>query len=240
MTLPDYERPFEPADFRGYFKWTKILSKKLKGNHLYHACHRKELQEIIDKNELTLRSSWSIKLPEHGLRAVPGVWCGLNYFFKGNHYGCFLIQFSLSVLEGKQFIAFRRGGQSKRNRYFFVQYEAMIPIYSFKGDVWRRVNPEVYFQKNKDETLRLKDRAIYEVVLTSRVSLDESVSISGVNHEKCIPVKCNGSSKGHSRKVVRQIAKKMLKKDIFDMGLIKNIIKKYPDIKGETLTITIE
>jgi len=131
MTLSDYQRPFDPIDFRGYFTWSKKLSKKLNGEYLYHACHWDELKNIIKKNSLPLRSRWAIDLPEHGVCAVPGVWCGLNYFYNRNHYGPFLIRFPLSVLEGKQFIAFRRGDKSERHRYFFVQYDAKIPIYSF-------------------------------------------------------------------------------------------------------------
>ncbi len=240
MTLPNYKRPFDPGDFRGYFKWTKVLTKKLKGNFLYHACHREDLTEILDKNELTLRSSWSIKLPEHGLCKVPGVWSDLNYYVNGNHYGPFLIQFPLSVLDGKQFMAFRRGGQYERNRYFFVQYEAMIPIYSFKGNVWRRVNSEVYFDSGGDKNLQLKNRAIYDIILTIPVSLAKAISMYGVKHSNCIPNKCEGTSVLKSRKIMRRIAKKDFKNKIYEVGIIEDLIEKYPDIEGETIKVTIE
>ncbi len=97
-----------------------------------------------------------------------------------------------------------------------------------------------YFQKNNAKTLQLKESAIYDIVLTNHVSLDESVSISGVNHETCIPGKCDGKSIVDSRKFIIQIAKERLEKDICDTGLIKKAIKKYPDIEGETLEIAIE
>ena len=243
MTSPDYKRPFDPADFRGYFTWTKKLSKKLAGEFLYHACYYSELTEIIEKNKLSLRSSWAIDLPEHGICDVPGVWCGLNYFVNGNHYGPFLIQFPLSVLEGKQFIAFRRGVKTERNRYFFVQYDSMIPIYSFKGDIWRQVNAEAYFAKNNNSTISKKIGGIggiYDIVLTSQVKLNNSVSISSVDHKKCIPGKCNGVRRIKSRKKLRELAKKIVEKELLDSDIIEKAIKKYPDIEGEILEITIE
>ena len=240
MKSPDYQRPFEPKDFRGYFKWTKVMSKKLKNNFLYHACHKDELEDIINGNELTLRSSWSIKLPEHGFCEIPGVWSGLNYFVNGNFYGPFVIKFPLSVLEGKQFIAFLRGARAERNRYFFVQYDAMIPIYSFKGNIWRRVNSDVYFDEDDGKTLQLKPGAIYDIVLTSTVPFSAAMSLSGEKHNKCIPGKCDGLSVVRSRKIMRRIAKGILKKNIIDLGVIKNFINKYPDIEGETIEIEIK
>jgi len=240
MTLPDYKRPFDPDDFRGYFKWTKKLSRKLNGEFLYHACHYSELKEIIDKNKLSLRSSWAIDLPEHGLCDVPGVWCGLNYFANKNHYGPFIIKFPLSVLEGNQFIAFKRGGRTERHRYFFVQYNAMIPIYSFKGNIWREVKAEAYFNENKDKTLSKKIGGIYDIVLTNQIAFDEHVSISSVAHLKCIPKKCNGVSMYKSRKKLRKLARELVKKELLDTNIIEKAIKKYPDLEGDTLEITIE
>ena len=240
MTLPDYKRPFDPGDFRGYFTWTKRLSRKLDGEYLYHACHFEELKKIIKRNSLSLRSSWAIDLPEHGICDVPGVWCGLNYFYNGNHYGPFLVRFPLAVLEGKQFIAFRRGGRSERHRYFFVQYDAKIPIYSFKGDIWRAVNPEAYFAKNGDDCLSKKIGGIYDIVLTNRISLDDSATISAVDHDKCIPGKCNGSRRLKSRKKLRMLAKEILKNDLLDSDIIEKSIRKFPDLEGESLEIMIE
>lgn len=240
MTLPNYKRPFEPEDFRGYFKWTEVLSRKLKNNFLYHACHEDELKDILDRGELTLRSNWSINLPEHGFCKMPGVWCGLNSFINGNYYGPFLIKFPLSVLQGKQFIAFRRGGRAERKRYFFVQYDAMIPIYSFKGDVWRRVNSESYFDNDDDKILHLKNSAIYDIVLTSLISLRKAISICGVKHDKCVSNKCSGISSVKSRRTMREIAKEIFKNEIINTGIINSFIEKYPDIEGETIEIAIE
>lgn len=240
MTLPDYKRPFNPADFRGYFKWTKEFSRKLDGEFLYHACHYSELTKIIGKNKLPLRSSWAIDLPEHGIVDVPGVWCGLNFFVSGNHYGPFLIKFPLSVLEGKQFIAFRRGGRLERHRYFFVQYDAMIPIYSFKGDVWRTVNAEAYFAKNNDNTLSKKIGGIYDIILTSQIPLDDSVSISAVDHDKCIAGKCSGARRVQSRKKLRELAMELVREELLQTDIIERAKHKFPDLEGETLDISIE
>lgn len=240
MTLPDYQRPFAPSDFRGYFTWSKKLSDKLAGEYLFHACHFEELEKIIQRNRLSLRSSWSIDLPEHGVCDVPGVWCGLNYFYNGNHYGPFLIRSPLSVLEGKQFISFRRGGKSERHRHFFVQYDAKIPIYSFKGDIWRSVNPEAYFSKQDDGSLSKKIGGIYDIVLTDRISLNSSVTITAVDHDKCIPGKCKGARRLASRKKLREFAKEILKEKLLDSDIIHKYIQKFPDIEGETLEIMIE
>ncbi len=57
----DYKKPFCTEDFRGYFKWTKVLSRRLQ-SHLYHACHRDELIKIIEDEALVLRSKWSLNL----------------------------------------------------------------------------------------------------------------------------------------------------------------------------------
>ena len=240
MTLPDYQRPFDPSDFRGYFTWTKSLSKKLDGEYLYHACHFEELEKIIKRSSIALRSKWEIDLPEHGICEVPGVWCGLNYFYKFNHYGPFLIRFPLSVLEGKQFIAFRRGGKSDRHRYFFVQYDANIPIYSFKGDIWRSVKPESYFAEGNDSRLSKKVGGIYDIVLTSRISIEGLVNISTVDHNKCIPGKCNGSRRLESRKKLRKLAKDFLRNDLLDSVIIQKYINKFLDLEGESLEIIIE
>ena len=144
------------------------------------------------------------------------------------------------MLEGKQFIAFRRGGKAERHRYFFVQYDAMIPIYSFKGNIWREVNAESYFTENKDKTLSKKIGGIYDIVLTAQIFLDEHVSISSVDHDKCIPGKCSGARRAKSRKKLRELAKELVKKELLDSDIIAKAIKKYPDIEGEILEITIE
>lgn len=240
MVLPDYQKPFDPDDFRGYFQWKKNLTRKLPEEALYHACHFSELKKIIKKNKLSLRSSWSIDLPEHGVCEVPGVWCGLNFFIDGNYYGPFLIEFSLSVLEGKQFMAFRRGRETERLRYFFVQYDSMIPTFSYKGKKWRRVKAEKYFDENINNSIEKKSGAIYDILLTTPISLDDNVSISSVNHPKCISGKCNGVSRKKSQKKLIKLATKLVKKELYDTDIIEKAIVKYPDIEGEIIDLELE
>ena len=73
MSEPDYKRPFDQEDFRGYIKWTQKFTQQYAGDHLYHACHEEELRQILDEGELGLRSQWSMQLPNHGLWHAPGV-----------------------------------------------------------------------------------------------------------------------------------------------------------------------
>lgn len=235
MTEPDYKRHFDVCDFRGYFKWTRKLTRKLGGN-LYHACHEDELVDILDNDSLVLRSQWSLKLPSHGVCEVPGVWTGLNYFNTGNHYGPFLIEFPLSVLNGKSFIAFRR--KTGRHRYFFVQYESRIPIYSFKGKSWRKVNSEFYFDSSTKNSLTLRNNAIYDIILTNEIPL-KKVEIIPVRHPKCIPSKCNGMSKSETRKALRKIALRHIRDEINYDEVMKPYTKKFPDITGANLELKL-
>lgn len=46
-------------------------------DHLYHACHKKDLVDILKNKRLVLRSHWFLKLPLHGRCEIPGVWTGL-------------------------------------------------------------------------------------------------------------------------------------------------------------------
>jgi len=235
MTEPDYKRRFDVSDFRGHFRWTKKMTKDL-GGYLYHACHKDELIEILKNDSLVLRSHWSLKLPTHGVCKVPGVWTGLNYFVHGNHYGPFLIKFPLSVLNGKSFIAFRRKGD--RHRYFFVQYEARIPIYSFKGDSWRKVNSKVYFDTSTNNSLSLKESAIYDVILTTEIPL-RKIEVAPVNHPKCIPGKCSGISRVKARKMLEKIALRYVREEIYNEGFLDDYIKIFPDIDGLTLELEL-
>lgn len=238
MKEPSYKRPFSPRDFRGYFKWTKVLTESLSAN-LYHACHREELEDILKKGTLQLRSRWSIRLPEHGLCEVPGVWTGLNYFRNGNRYGPFLIEFPLGVLNGRRFMAFRRK-DSDRNRYFFVQYEALIPIFSFKGEVWRRVWPKAYFDKNKKGLFSCKPGAIYDIVLTQTVSFHQARSVKAVLHPSCIPRKCHGLRLRHGREQMIDIAIDEFSSHLEENGILRQMIRKFPDLEGETVEVTME
>lgn len=233
MTEPDYKRRFDVSDFRGHFRWTKKMSKQL-GGHIYHACHASELKEILKRNSLPLRSNWSLKLPTHGVCKVPGVWTGLNYFVHGNHYGPFLIKFPINVLEGKSFIAFRRKGE--RYRYFFVQYEARIPIYSFKGNSWRKVKIDAYFDSSEN-TLNLKERAIYDLILTTEIPL-ENIEIVAANHPKCISEKCNGMTKVKAKRRLEKIALRYVRNEIYQKGTLDKYINMFPDIEG--LNIELE
>ena len=238
MTEPAYKRPFSPDDFRGYFTWTKKFSKSLNAD-LYHACHEDELLDILDEGFLLLRSKWSIDLPEHGVCAVPGVWTGLNYFNAGNHYGPFLIKFPIEVLTGRRFMAFRRV-DTDRNRYFFVQYEARIPIFSFDGNVWKSIKPNGYFsQSGKEDEYNLKRGAIYDIVLTEELPFRKAISVSATSHPHCISGKCPGMSPGKAEKRMIKIATDEFKWHLKDQGLIEKMVNKYPDMKGETVEIKL-
>ena len=123
------------------------------------------LHPILKKDELGLRGSWSLHLPQHGLWKAPGVWTGLNYYVNGNHYGPFVLEFPLSILNGKHFMVFRR--TTGRQRHFFVQYEAHIPIYSFGTTLWRSVNPFHYFEN-------AGVGAIWDIILTEPIPIDDA------------------------------------------------------------------
>lgn len=237
MQEPSYRRPFSPDDFRGYFTWGKDLSDSLSAG-LYHACYEDDLTIVLEKERLPLRSKWAIKLPEHGCCEVPGVWTGLNYFHSGNKYGPFLIKFPLSVLNSRKFMAFRRDGID-RNRYFFVQYEALIPIFSFEGKLWREVNPRSYFDKNNGKRLSLKRGAIYDLVLTQNLSLGEVDSIRAVSHPSCIPVKCSGLTGHLARQLLVKIAAQSFHRMLKRNGILKRMVEMFPDIEDETIEIII-
>ncbi len=203
MAEPDYKRPFEQGDFRGYFKWTQKLTDQL-GGGLYHACHEKGLRSILEEGELGLRSKWSLRLPKHGAWSAPGTWVGLNYFHNGNYYGPFLLRFPLRAINDRHFMVFRRQGDD-RNRYFFVQYEARIPVFSFGKQVWRNVTPAAYFRNGNGEDLAMKPGAIYDIVITQPIGL-KGVSIDAVDHPWCIAKICNGMNLNRSRRRLADVA----------------------------------
>jgi hypothetical protein len=231
---PDYKRPFSTKDFRGYFTWKKSLSKKLSCK-LYHACHLDELKEISGDEQLGLRSKWSLDLPVHGLYSAPGTWTGLNYFNRGNHYGPFQISFPISVLNGRSFMVFRRKG-SDRHRHFFVQYEAKIPIYSFKDKIWRNVKAASYFRENGGKSLSLKVGGIYDIIITEPISLKKA-TITGINHPRCIPGKCKGLTSAESKEIVKTLAKKRFKKYLKNTSFYENFIELFPDLEGERIRL---
>ena len=225
--LPDYKRPFAAEDFRGYFRWSQALTKRQSDSKLYHACHRNELETILDDGELGLRSEWSLRLPQHGLWTVPGVWTGLNYYVNGNKYGPFVIEFPLSVLDGKQFMVFRRIGG--RHRHFFVQYETLIPIYSFEEELWRRVDPNYYF-KNAGVG------AIWDIVLTQPIPIDD-VTVTPVEHPSCIPNKCRGTTQGTNRRALKEVATAELMKLLEGSSDYRHFSARFPVAEGLTIEL---
>ncbi len=195
-TLPDWQRPFENDDFRGFFTWDTELTARL-GPQFFHACHADEAKTVLEDGRLQLRSHFKVNHPSYGLCAAPGVWCGLNYFHHGNHYGPLIWKFPLRRLDGRTFMVFRR--TTERKRYFFVQYEAHIPIFNRAGDPTRRVQPRGFFD-SRGEQLSLKTGAIYDLVLTAPVKL-AGAALEGVNHSSCISKKCRGASRPEARKM---------------------------------------
>lgn len=232
MELPDYKRAFDQPDFRGYFRWTRKLSRAL-GGSLYHACHEDELKEILDNGELDLRSEWSLKLPKHGQWSPPGVWVGLNYFHKGNYYGPILLEFPITVLDGRHFMVFQRKGD--RQRTFFVQYEARIPIYSFGKELWRKVNPQHYFDM-VDKKASKKPGAIYDIVLTQPLSLDEYTA-RAVDHPMCISEKCGGTSLAKNEKTLLQVAKREAQYLLSESGEVRNLLNRFPCLEDKIVTL---
>ncbi|REK69426.1 hypothetical protein [Paenibacillus paeoniae] len=235
--LPDYKRPFEQKDYRGHFIWTKQLCKKLGVNSFYHACHQEELEEILNTGELNLRSKWGIELPIGSWQA-PGVWVGLNDYYN-NHYGPFRIKFRLEELIGKSFIAFRRSGD--KSRYFFVQYEAQIPIFIKNGSqqMLNKITPKSYFEE-LDGVYCLKTDAVYDIILTNPISIHRAV-IEPVTHQnKCIPQKCLGqTTKVQARRTLIEIAKNELNDRIRESVFIERFIKQFPDMEGRKAEIEL-
>ncbi len=228
MKTPDYKKPFKQSDFRGYCRWSNKLSSLL-GGHLYHACHREELETILGDQELKLRSQWSLKLPKHGLWDAPGIWTGLNYFHRGNYYGPFLISLPLAVLNGRHFMVFRREGDD-RNRYFFVQYEARIPIYSFEKTLWRSVKPTSYFQ-SVDDGYAMKPGAIYDIVLTEPMGIDD-VKIEAVEHPYCISKQCSGLTRSDGQEILQEIAKEEFFNWLKGNRGYARLFNRFPDLDG--------
>jgi hypothetical protein len=235
MPAPDYQRPFSHEDFRGYFQWTEELTNALVGVKLYHACHKKTLLKALDQCYLDLRSEWSIDLPEHGVCSVPGTWTGLNFYHRGNKYGPFLIQFPLSMLNGKQFIVFRRT-DAMRHRHFFVQYEARIPIYSFKGEEWRTVDPKTYFEEDIVDGLNMKNHSIYDILVTQRLPLGEAI-ISAVAHPDCISKKCSGSSLEENQDELSHIGRSEIERHLANSDFYQALIRRFPDAVGKSITV---
>ncbi|SRR6266705_2479318 len=204
-TLPDYKRAFTQADYRGY-----LLLKDCNGTgwgKLFHACHLHEFERILRAGALPLRSRWELIHPEAGEWNGPCLWCGLNFFQgdDGNRYGPILFEFPLEVLEGQRLLVFRR--VSERYRYFFIQYREEIPPLRRGGKVWHPLKQSAYFD-TVDGGYGLKGSAIYDVVLTGEIPLDEHVRITAVHHSRCIstPGTCGNIPSHRTHKAILEIA----------------------------------
>jgi len=229
MPDPDYKRPFHAEDFRGYFKWTSSLCKAL-DQPLYHACHEDELRDFLEQSEIGLRSKWSLVHPEFKDLTCRGTWCGLNYFNAGNRYGPIVIEIPLAVLIGRTFMVFRR--KADRVRYFFVQHEGDIPVFAYKGNARRRVRARSYFEEDvEDGSLFLKRGAIYDIVVTTPVSLECAV-ITAVSHPACIPRKCRGISRAKSLSLVRKIGQEQLFSMLKSDTSYVRLIRRFPTLGG--------
>jgi hypothetical protein len=99
-SLPDCRRPFQNDDFRGFLTWGSDLTARI-GGRFYHACHEDEAKTTLDEGFLGLRSMYYITHPFYGRCDAPCVWCGLNYFHKGNLFGPVLLSFPLKRLAGR-------------------------------------------------------------------------------------------------------------------------------------------
>ncbi|MGO8690144.1 MAG: hypothetical protein ACLQLG_10955 [Thermoguttaceae bacterium] len=185
------------------------------------------METILEDRELGLRSKWSLQLPQHGLWSVPGVWTGLNYYSDGNRYGPFVIEFPLSVLSGRQFMVFRR--TSGRHRYFFVQYETLIPIYSFEEKLWRSVQPSYYFDN-------AGVGAIWDIVLTQPIPIDD-ITISPVDHPSCIPQKCRGTTQSTNRRALRAVAETEFVKLLKESSDYRQFSARFPFAEGLTIAL---
>jgi hypothetical protein len=232
--LPAYQRPFGERDFRGYFRWTEKFSRRL-GSLLYHACHGDEMETVLNAGYLLLRSRWQLKLPLHGMWADKGVWCGLNKFgANGNYYGPCLFKLPITVLNGRQFMVFRRM-EDNRMRVFFVEYESHIPVYSYKGQRWRVVNPGHYFEKVGD-AYSLTKSAIYDIVLTNPLPLGE-YEVGWTHHPRCISGKCRGSNSHESWKTVKRVAREHARRVVATCPEVRVLLEHLPLLHGEEVTL---
>jgi hypothetical protein len=234
--LPEYKRPFEQRDFRGYFTWNDLLSERLDGS-LYHACHEDELDLILENDCLALRSKWKILLPGHvSPWAANGVWCGLNNFGAlGNFYGPCLLSFPVSVLSGRRFMVFLRN--DGRDRVFFIQHESPLPVFSFRHKTGikskRRVNPAYYFDQTNREYF-LKRGTIYELVLTQPLPLD-GCEVHGTDHPRCIPNKCTQSDRLTSRAIVQRAGLKKARRIIRRSPEVQELLRTVPPLSMRDL-----
>jgi len=138
-------------------------------------------------------------------------------------------------LNDRHFMVFRRSGRD-RNRYFFVQYEAQIPIYSFGKNKWRNVNPAAYFRYASSEELAMKPAAIYDIVITYPIMLDR-VSIDAADHPRCISGICNGMSLARSRRYLTKIALDQCYDWLLASKDYRKLLKRFPVLDGEEIEL---
>lgn len=111
-------------------------------------------------------------------------------------------------------------------RDIFLCNMKRIPIYSYNEEQWREVNPEAYFNVIDDESLSQKRGAIYDIVLTESICL-ENTEIRPVNHPKCIPGKCSGMGEGKGKAILRDIAKDELTEWLLKNKEYRRLLKKF-------------
>jgi hypothetical protein len=131
-------------------------------------------------------------------------------------------------------MVFRREDED-RNRYFFVQYESGIPIYSFENKSWRVVNPESYFSSLKKKLYR-KNKAIYDIVLTAPVPLADYM-VTGVDHPRCISGKCGRSNSAESTKMIRRVGLKYAQLLMTGCTKFQSLLDHLPCLEGQKITL---
>lgn len=128
---PAYDRPFgSPGDtFCGEYEWTAEMTEFL-GPHqyVYHGCHEPEFAAHLANGALNIISDWSLVLANNQVGARKGVWATFNNYgwsLQGNFFGPLLMEFPLSVINGKKFLVWTRSDHNRR-RYVFLEKEAGV------------------------------------------------------------------------------------------------------------------
>jgi hypothetical protein len=194
--------PFIPEEFAGHFCWDARLSELL-GGRLYHGCHEKELATALAAGMLPLRSDWAVELPEFGTWTAKGVWAGLNdYFGRWNHFGPCLVTLPIKVLDGRQFLVFRRPSSDRRSVYTFVQHDSPLPDFLGTKEAWREVCLDKLFQV-AGAGLKPRGDDGYRVVLTTPLPLTDA-TFRGVTHPPCAYEGCAGATPEEAAVIVER------------------------------------
>lgn len=231
---PAYKRPFSKRELQGYFIWTAGLSERIRTD-LYHACHASDLKQILKGDRLHLRSRWFARTSKKRKETWRGAWMGLNFYHHGNNHGPLLLSFPLSALNGRRFMVFLRE-EDGRARYFFVEARGQAKCVFQTSKRWREIKPKRYFSRSRSSRLLLKSGAIYDIVVTRPISLDQ-VSIDGVEHPVCIPRKCNGREECQSRKLARKFALKQFANLLEANSQYAAFIERFPFMRGEKVAL---